>query len=201
MGEDLLHLEGDTIVALKIRKIGSLSLISFVLLLSLLLPSGQNASAANVDVPLDEELVSTEFDLTKLEKQEVTYVNENGEKVVHGIEPIIEDTDKKGVISPLSSTKPIQSGNSTWKIYWYVGTANMSFNIDVYRSGTSARITNAYNLSIILIGYSENNRSFTWGSNKAEYTGTAVLFNAYASLPLRLTAEIKGTNLVTSAQA
>lgn len=199
-----LYLKGETLMALKMRKIGSL-LMAFVLLVSLLFPTG-SASAANVDKSLDESLteeVITEFDLNKPKKQEVTFINENGEEVVHGIEPIrsLEYDNNDGVISPLSQSKPISKGSSTWKIYWYTGTANMSFYIDVYRSGDYARITNAYNLSVILIGYSENNRDFTWNSKKAEYTGTAVLFNAFASIPLRLTAEIKGTNLVTSAQA
>lgn len=181
-------------------------IIIFALCVSFIIPSDE-VSAAEIDdstsTVLSDIPESVDFDLTKNEKQEFTFVDDEGNEVTYGAEPVSENvlpSDNNHVILPMASY-PISSGKSTWHIYHYSGAINMSYYITISRSGSTAKITNAYNLSVTLIGYSENNRQFGFTSKKAEYTGSAILFNAFLSLSIRLTATVSGTTLKTSAKS
>lgn len=159
---------------------------------------GSKASAATND-PIDLLPVvpeSVDFDLSKSEKQEFTFINENGEEVVYGAEPVVVEDEVN-----LFGTQKIGMGKSTWKIYWYTGAVNMAYYIDVNRTSSSTKITKAYSLSVNLVGYTESNRQFGYTSSKAEYSGTAVLFNSIGSLSIRLTATVSGSTLTTKAKA
>lgn len=145
------------------------------------------------------------FDLSKPEKQEVTYVNEAGEEVTFGIEPIMIDEELSTLIDfpcITNCSSPIDMGRSTWKIYSYSGAINMSYRIDINRTSSGASITDAYDLSVNLIGYSEDNRRFVYSSKKAEYSGTAVLAKYLpVSLSIMLIAEVNGSTLTTKAKS
>jgi len=155
--------------------------------------------------PFSEEV---EFDLTKAEKQEFVFIGENGEEVTYGAEPIIYELDdsvkdsgeEMGILSNLTRTNTIKLGTSTWKIYIYSGSINMEYFINVSRTSSSTKITRAYDLWTMFIGYTENNRKFTFSSSRAEYTATANLFNSFASVSIRLTASVSGSTLTTSAK-
>jgi len=141
---------------------------------------------------------SVDFDLSKNENQEFTFIDENGDEVTFGAEPVLEENE--GGYSTLA-TYPISSGYSTWKIYHYSGAINMSYYIKIYRSGSTSKITDAYNLSVTLIGYTERNKSFWFTPLKAEYSGSAALFNSVLSISIRLTATVSRSTLTTSAQS
>lgn len=172
-------------------------MVTLTLFVSMITP-GLKVSAATID-PIDltpDTHESVNFDLNKNQKQEFTFIDENGEKVTYGAEPVITEEQ----ITPFAN-HTIGMGKSTWKIYWYNGAVNMSYYIDINRTSSSTRITNAYDLSVNLIGYTESNRSFGFTSSKAEYSGTAVLFNFLGSLSIRLTATVSGNTLTTKAKA
>ncbi|MFC4713426.1 DUF5626 family protein [Planococcus dechangensis] len=155
--------------------------------------------------PFSEEV---EFDLTKAEKQEFVFIGENGEEVTYGAEPVIYELDDSvinsggdiGILSNLTRTNTIKLGTSTWKIYIYSGSINMEYFINVSRTSSSTKITRAYDLWTMFVGYTENNRKFTFTSTRAEYTSTANLFNSFASISIRLTASVSGSTLTTSAK-
>lgn len=151
------------------------------------------------------------FDLSKPEKQEVTYVNENGEEITFGIEPIQEESttelneQNQLNVKPLANllcvdncTSTLPLGTSTWKIYSYSGAVNMSYRIEVYRTSSSSSIRRAYDLSVTLIGYSESNRYFGFTSKQAEYSATVTLAKYLpVSLTVWLKAEVSGSTLTT----
>ena len=88
----------------------------------------------------------TQFDLSLLKRQEQKIYNENGEYVgTLGIEPVLSAESNDKMMSALASYK-IGTGNSTWKIYWYSGTVNYHFYVDINIGSTGlATITRAYN--------------------------------------------------------
>lgn len=151
------------------------------------------------------------FDLSKNEKQEVTYVDEEGKEITFGIEPIQEESNtalneqSQLGVKPLASllcidncTSKLPLGTSNWKIYSYSGTVNMSYRIVVNRTSSSTRITKAYDLSVTLIGYGESNRKFGFTSKKAEYSATVTLAKYFpVSLTVWLKAEVNGSTLTT----
>ena len=85
--------------------------------------------------------VEATFDLDKNEKQEVTYMNDSGEEVTFGIEPVIEEGDNISVLCINNCTTPISTGNSTFKIYTYTRAVNISSHIKVNRTSSGSRIT------------------------------------------------------------
>lgn len=137
----------------------------------------------------------------------MTFIDENGEEVVYGVEPVyieetepvLDDSGEIGTLENIRRTSTIGFGNSTWKIYVYSGSINMEYYINVSRTSSSTSITRAYDLWVLFLGYTENNRDFVFNSRRAEYTSTAHLFNSLASLSIRLTAEVSGSTLTTSA--
>lgn len=143
---------------------------------------------------------SVGFDLTKLEKQEFTYIDENGDIATYGAEPVVAD-ENEGAFS-IFGTYPISNGISTWKIYHYSGAINMSYRIKINRSSSSTVITDAYDLSVTLIGYSESDRYFGFTSSNAEYSATATLAKILPfSFTIWLKASVDGDTLTTRAKS
>ncbi|MGD6959439.1 hypothetical protein ACQCWA_18055 [Rossellomorea aquimaris] len=67
----------------------------------------------------------------------------------------------------------------------------MSNRIDIYRSGSSAKITRGYDLSVTLVGYGESNRYLKASGRYAEYSASATLTMVITfSLAILLKAEI-----------
>lgn len=162
---------------------------------------GSNLGVTEDGKVLVEELPDmASFDLTKGEKQEITYVNESGEEVTHGIEPIVE-VDDPSLFCINNCSNPIKKGTTTFNVYTYTGAVNMSYKVKVARPGNAVRIVDAYDLSVNLVGYTESNRKFEFNSRKAEYSGTITLFGVFpVQMSIYLVAEIEGTNLVTYAK-
>jgi hypothetical protein len=140
-----------------------------------------------------------EFDLTKGVAQEVSYIDANGNKVTMGAEPE-EVADETGKFLPMS-TKTLPKGTSSWHIYWYTGSINMSYHIKVKRTSSYTHITSAYNLSITMIGYTESNRHFGHTNTTATYTGTAVIYGGWASISCMLKSHVSGSKLTITARA
>lgn len=153
-------------------------------------------SAAEFDNDGVEEVVA-EFDLNKNEAQETTFINENGEQVTVGIIPVESDE-----ISALStSTHPIKLGNSSFKAYWYTAAINMSYYIDINRTSTSTRITNARDLYVLGVGYSISRDYWGFSSSKASFEGTATMYGGLLSLNVYLTSTVSGSTLTIKAKA
>lgn len=140
------------------------------------------------------------FDLNATEAQEQTFIDENGNVGTLGIEPII--TDEESEVTPHAIQVPAGRARD-YRIYWSTGLVNMEFYITVQRPNQSSNVTNILNanrLSVNVLGGTEDNRNFTWNSKLAEYTGSANVVGDFASIGLRLTAQIQGSLINTSAE-
>lgn len=169
--------------------------IFVAMLLMALLPATTSAKenfSENNNAPI---LETTSIDLNKLEKQEVTITDENGNEGVLGAEPVSDE----GNIGTLG-VKPITKGTTSWHIYWYTGAVNMSYYLKVKRTGNSAIITKMYNRSAIGIGGTIQNQKFAATSKSAKFSGNFVVVGGYASINVYLKAWIKGTKMHTSAK-
>jgi hypothetical protein len=181
------------------KKLSAFALLLLAVVLTITSFSPQSVAAeGNAYGKLKKQ--EMKFDLTKNEKQEFRYVDENGEEVIYGAEPVLfNEGEELTINSNLTRQNPISYGSSTWKIYVYSGSINMSYYINIYRTSYSTKITDAYDLWTAFIGYTENNVVFGHTSTKAEYTSSANLFNSWASIRIRLTATVSGGTLTTSA--
>ncbi|MBC1343821.1 DUF5626 family protein [Listeria welshimeri] len=98
-----------------------------------------NASASeSKDVTSTSEKVET-FDLSDNTTQEVEVVLEDGTEGTIGIIPVIDERPL------LKGTHSLSNGTSTWKIYWYSGVYNCSFNAKINVTKGKGKITSAYN--------------------------------------------------------
>lgn len=171
------------------------SILSVVAVFSVLLFSSifvQKASASELtDVDVDE--VVKNFDLSKFETQEETFIDENGQEVTIGIEPEIG-------ITPYS-TETLPMGKSTWKIYWYTAVVNQFYRIDVNRTSSSTKITNAYDLDVSGIGYSITQTYFGHTSSSAAFEGVAALWTGAFSYNIYLKSSVSGDTLTIKVKA
>ena len=184
----------------KFLKINSLVIVINVLFVSFFLSSFNVSAEMNGSILSEDVPESVDFDLTKNEVQEFTFTDEDGNEVTFGVEPVELPEENEGQISTLG-TETISMGTSTWKIYHYSGAINMSYYIDIDRTSSNTSITDAYDLSVTLIEYTERNREFWFDSSKAEYTASAALFNSLVSITIWLKASVSGDTLTTSAKS
>ncbi|HHW36540.1 MAG TPA: DUF5626 family protein [Bacillales bacterium] len=99
-----------------------LKLLGFLFAAISLLVLGSNSPEAYA---AESNIIEAEFDLSKNEPQEVTYVNEDGEEVTISIEPV-ED----GPISLNSHTFPY--GTTRYAVRATSGYTTMGFDVNVY---------------------------------------------------------------------
>ncbi|AEO40151.1 TPA: DUF5626 family protein [Listeria monocytogenes] len=99
-----------------------------------------NAIASEIENPdnIQEAEVET-FDLNGNIAQEKEIVLEDGTEGTLGIMPIIDERPL------LKGTYSLANGTSTWKIYWYSGVYNCSFNAKINVTKGKGKITSAYN--------------------------------------------------------
>lgn len=153
----------------------------------------QQASASELTDP--DEVVKN-FDLLKFETQEQTFTDENGREVTIGIEPIKSESE----ITPFG-TETLPMGTSTWNVYWYIGVVNQSYKIDVNRTSSSTKITNAYDLSVSGVGYSITQTYWGYTSSTAAFEGVASLWTGGFSYNIYLRSSVSGNTLTITAKS
>lgn len=134
------------------------------------------------------------FDLSKNEIQEHTFIDESGKEVTIGIEPIIEE-------GAMGTFTTLPMGRSTWNVYWYTGAVNQSYKINVNRTSTSTRITNAYDLNFSGIGYSITRDAFWFNNSQAAFEGTATIYGGFFSMNIYLKSSVSGNTLTVDVRA
>lgn len=157
----------------------------------------------------EAEEILAEFDLTKNAVQEKTFINENGEEATIGIVPISSSDDLVGdsnsggygIMAINNNTYTLKYGTTTFKAYYYTAAINMSYRININRTTTSTKITSAYDLSILGVGYSISQNYWGRTSTRAAYEGTATLYGGYASLNVYLISTVSGSKLTIKAKA
>ena len=148
----------------------------------------------SLDIYNQTNHTSTEFDLTKKEKQEITLKHNNSEDIRIAIEPV--QTENKSHINP---------GHSTWKVYIVLATVNLSYMIDVFISHTnySSQITRVYGPKYFLIGGTMKQHNLkiinkyegTFSPASAQYYIEVDIVGGFGGFNAKLTSEIKNQKL------
>lgn len=139
------------------------------------------------------ESMSLDLDLSNPDLQEQTVYLDNGEKVTIGIQPVLTMDSR--------ATYNLSSGNSTWRIYWATGFVNFEYYINVNLTGSTSKITKAYNPSYATVGSKVNSSKLTSNSTSATYNlkgevnAVGVTWISYST---NLIAKVSGKKLTTS---